>query len=313
MQNLHLGQKFNMINKNLYVIQDVDNENLIKFFLARQDLNADLEVINKYNFIEYKGLVIIDNGIVIPKGTYHKIEFYLVDLKSEFLKDKIKNFIEDTFNEYVNSEDEFINLLKNLINFFSNAKKSEEIKFIENSFSFLIFLNWCLENDLINEDFLINFYNDETEDFEKIFINENYELIIKNSKNLKIMYEDDKNIADYLTISYRKANKEESINLLELLDKLISKGIKYSNKFLTLKEKIESIGEEEIEKIKIDNLNNIELYFYNHNDLPEIQVNNLNKCKSISLGMDYSLCSCLESEKESMKELLKKLFSSNDK
>lgn len=297
-----------MNSQNLYIIQDPNNDNLIKFYLIKKDPTIDLEEINKYNFVIYKDNIEVYNDSILPNGQYHKIEFQLTDLKSDYLKENVKEFIENTFNEHVNNESEFLDLLKTLIEFFSKSKKSSEIKFVENSISFLLFLNWSLENNLIKEDFLEKYYNDLDTDFDKLTINDSQQLVIINKKNLNILYDSSDKIIDYISISYNDSTNENAISIIDLFNKLNNKGIKLSTKFINLKEQILSVEQSVINKIKITNFDDVEFYLYCYDDLPKINVVELNKCKTITFGMQYSLCSAIEKDKEDLIKKLKILF-----
>lgn len=298
-----------MTNQNLYITQDPNNDNLIRFYLIKKDPTIDLEEINKYNFVIYKDNIEVYNDHILPDGKYHKIEFQLSDLKSELLKEKVKEFIESTFSENVNNESEFMDLLKNLIEFFSKAKKTSEIKFMENSVSLLLFLNWCLDNNLIKEDFLEKYYDNYDDDFDKLTISENHQLVVNNKKNLNILYDSKNKTTDYISISYNESTSESAISIIDLFNKLNHNGIRLSTKFIDLKEQILGLEQSIINKIKITNINDTECYFYDHEDLPKIEIIELNKCKKITFGMQYSLYTSIDKDKEEFKEKLKLLFS----
>lgn len=298
-----------MRKQNLYIIQDPNNDNLIKFYLIKKDPTIDLDEINKYNFVIYKDNIEVSGDTLLSDGQYHKIEFQLNELKSEFLKETVKEFIEKTFSENVNNEAEFIDLLKNLIDFFSKAKKSNEIKFVENSVSLLLFINWCLENDLVKEDFLEKYYDDYDDDFDSLTLNKNHKLTINSKKNLKILYDSNDLITDYISISYNETSSDNAISVIDLFNKLNNKGIRQSDKFIDLKEQILGLEQSIINKIKITDCKDIEFYFYNHNDLPEIEIINMNKCKTITFTMQYSLCTSIDKEKKELIQIIKNFFS----
>lgn len=300
-----------MANKNLYVVQKNNNINLIDFFLLKQDSNDDLEEINKkYNFINYEGVVLLIGNNILPDGDYHKISFDLSDLKSNFLKEGIKKFIEETFEDNINNESEFIELIKNLINFFTKSKKSDEEKFIENSSSFLVFLNVYLEEGLINNNFLINHYSNNLIDYDMINISNNHYLKINNRKNLEIIYNKDNNIIDNISINYDSNDEDDTISVKELFNNLQNKGMIFSEKFIKLKKDIEGINEDSLNRIKVSNPNKTKIYFYDHNDCPNIPDGfDMKKCTKITFTMDYSLCSFVNSDKEKLNLIIKNFFS----
>lgn len=298
-----------MEKQNLYIVQDPSNENLIKFYLVKKDPTVDLDEINKYNFVTYKDNIEVYSDPLLPDGQYHKIEFQLTNLRSDFIKGKVKEFIENTFSGYVNNESEFIDLLNNLIDFFSKAKKSSEIKFVENSVSLLLFLNWCIENNLVKDDFLEKYYDDYNDGFDSLTINRDYKFVINSKKNLKILYEPTGKTTDYISITFNDSTNENAISIIDLFNKLNSKGIRQSTKFIDLKEQILGLDQSVIDKIKITNHKDIEFYFYDHDDLPNVDIIKWNKCKAITYGMQFSLCSSIEKENLELKNKIKSLFS----
>lgn len=300
-----------MANRNLYVVQKNNNINLIEFFLLKQNSGVDFDEINKkYNFINYDGVVLVFDNDILPDGNYHKILFDLSELKSNFLKEGIKNFIEEIFDDHIKNEDEFIDLIKNLINFFTKSKKTDEEKFIENSFSFLLFLNMCYQANLINNDFLINHYSNNLDDYNIIDISNNHLLKITSQKNLEIIYSQDNNIIDNISINYDNNVESNGLKIIDLFDKMEKNGMIFSEKFLKLKREVESANEYHIDKLKISDCNDVKFYFYDHNDCPNIPENfDMKKCKKITFTMDYSLCSFVDNEKEKLYLTLKNFFS----
>lgn len=299
-----------MSNRTLYVVQKNNNINLIDFFLLKQNPNADLEEINKkYNFINYEGIVLVTGNNILPDGDYHKISFDLSELKSNFLKEGIKKFIEETFEDNISNEMEFIELIKNLISFFTKHKKSEEEKFVENSFSFLLFLSMCLNENLIDNNFLIDHYSDNFNDYDMIKISDNHYLKINNRKNLEIIYEQGNNIVDYISINYNEDNESNNIKITDLFNELQTKGMLFSEKFIKLKNEIENVDESSLDKIKISDPKEVKFYFYDHQDCPDIpETIDMKKCTKLTFTMDYSLCSFVDSDKEKLNSIIRDFF-----
>ena len=105
----------------------------------------------EYKEITYTEPYLYKESDYMPGGYYHCIEFNLSSIKAETIKNKIKDFIRDIFEETVVDEESFISLLKKLSEFFSKKKDSSEKKFVQNIFCFLLFLNYCLDIFLSEE------------------------------------------------------------------------------------------------------------------------------------------------------------------
>lgn len=296
-----------MNNKNLYILEDKNNKDVINFFLGVCENNIDLEIINKYNFVKY-----IDNGFIegneeIPSGNYHLIKLDLNNIKIESLKNNIKEFIQETFLETVNSENDFIELIENLNNFFSKKKSESSLKFIEDVFSLLLFINYLYENNIINNNFLENYY---VESNQYLIFNIECELniFISNKENLKIKHEENVILTDYIAVSFQLVENKQ-ITVLKMFEILESKGLIFNDKFKMLRNVVQNLEHSLISKKTIVDFDNIEFIYYDHNDIPIIEVIDYKKCKQIIFKMCHSLSSIFEEEELRAKMI--KLFKKN--
>lgn len=293
-----------MCNKNLYILEDENNNDVINFFLTVFDEKINWDVISKYNFVNYIDSGFIEGNEYIPSGNYHRIEFNLSNIKIESLKEKMKNFIETTFEEIVNNENEFIDLILNLKDYFSKNKYSSELKFIEDVFAMLILINYLLDNKLVDNNFLHRYYsiNDK---FLDLNINETLNLSITFKKNLKVKYEEGIHANDFIAVEFMPLENKK-INVLEMFDILKLKGLIFNDKLNELKKIISFFDLNLINKKTLIDLKDIKYYYYNSEDIPIIEVLDFKKCKQIIFKMDYSLSS--EYNEEELKNVLKAYF-----
>lgn len=294
-----------MNDKNLYILEDKNNMDVINFFLSVCDKNINLEIVNKYGFVEY-----VDNGFIegndeIPSGNYHLVRLDLSNIKLESLKEKIKDFIQTTFLETASNENDFIDIIRNLNIFFSKQKSISALKFIENVFSLLIFINYLHENNLINNDFLKNSYAADKQ-YLQLNIDKNLNVAISYRKNLKIKYEENLVATNYVAVSLQLV-ENKPITVLKMFEILESKGLIFNDKFKELRDIISSLDYNLIAKKTLVDFNNIEFLYYDNRDIPEIEVIDYKKCKFIIFNMDHSLSSAFEEEE--LKAKFKELFS----
>lgn len=271
----------------LYILEDIDNPNIIKFFLMESYTNTDFSKIEEYKEITYTEPYLYKETNFMPGGYYHCIDFNLSSIKDEIVKNKIKDFIKDVFKETVEDEESFINLLKKLSEFFSKKKDSSEKKFIQNVFSFLLFLNYCLDEKLISNDFLITRYNNDNK-FNELQLDNVLNLNVKYSKNLSIEYDPNNNLVDCVS-AIVKFEKGQQIDALAMIKILENKGLNTNNDvFISLKEGLISIDPDIIKEVTLKDTNDIVFLYFDNIDRPDIEITNMKKCKQIFYKMNYS-------------------------
>lgn len=293
-----------MNNKNLYILEDENDKDIINFFLYIFNEKVDWDIINKYDFINYVDSGFIEGNDDIPSGNYHCIQFDLSKIQIESLKERLKDFIQRTFKETVNNENEFINLILDLNNYFSKNKFDSKLKFIENVFSMLLFINYLFDNNLINNNFLNEHYI-LNNNFFGLKISDNLNFFISFRKNLKIKYEDNLSIIDHIAVDFKLLENKE-INVLKMFDILKLKGIIFNDKLKELENIIRNLGLDLINRKTLIDLKDIEYYYYNNKDIPLIEVIDLKKCTQIIFKMNHSLSSTFDKEefKITMKNIL---------
>lgn len=287
-------------NKNLFIIQDQNDENIINFYLIAKNLNFDWGFLKVNNFIKYQGTGTINNDIAVPDNNYHCISFDFSNLKYHSLKEKTKEFIEEIFSDDVSDENEYKELIQELIKFFSSAKTSDDVLFINNTFSYLLFIYKCCELNVIEA--LL-----KTPDFDQSFFTKQITLTdksllkIAHAQKFQIPY--NKEPIDYIAVKF-KAQFNKTFNVLTLIDTLTS-WIDASY-FDEIKRHLNDLNPELIKKVSVEHLENIDLLYYDSNDGPEIQIINMNNCNEIFYKQSYTKSS-LDDESE-FKKLLVKIF-----
>lgn len=287
-------------NKNLFIIQDQNDENIINFYLIAKNLNFDWSFLKVNNFIKYQGTGTINNDIAVPDNNYHCISFDFSNLKYHSLKEKTKEFIEEIFSEDVNDENEYKELIQELIGFFSSTQKSDIELFINNTFSYLLFIYKCCELNLIEA--LLKIPNFDQSFFTKQMVLKDRPLLkIAHGQKFQIPYSQEP--IDYIAVKF-KAQFNKTFNVLTLIDTLTS-WIDPSY-FDEIKKNLNGLNPELIKKVSVEHLENIDLLYYDSNDGPEIQIINMNNCSEIFYKQSYTKSS-LDDESE-FKKLLVKIF-----
>ena len=287
-------------NKNLFIIQDQNDENIINFYLITKNINFDWDFLKANNFIKYQGTGTINDDLVVPDNNYHCISFDFSNLRYHSLKEKTKEFIEEIFSEDVSDENEYKELIQELIGFFSNTQSSDVELFINNTFSYLLFIYKCCKLNLIEA--LLKTPNFEHSFFTKEIILKDKSLLkISHAKKFQIPYNEEP--IDYIAVKF-KAQFNKTFNVLTLIDTLT-----YwidSSYFDEIKKNLNELNPELIKKVSIEFLENIDLFYYDSKDGPEIQIINMNNCSEIIYKQSYTK-SYLDDENE-FKKLLSKIF-----
>lgn len=287
-------------NKNLFIIQDQDDENIINFYLVAKNLNFDWDFLKANNFIKYQGTGTINGDLVVPDNNYHCISFDFSNLRYHSLKEKTKEFIEEIFSEDVSDENEYKELIQELIGFFSNTQSSDVELFINNTFSYLLFIYKCCKLNLIEA--LLKIPNFEHSFFTKEIILKDKSLLkISHAKKFQIPYSEES--IDYIAVKF-KAQFNKTFNVLTLIDTLTS--WIDSSYFDEIKKNLNELNPELIKKVSVEFLENIDLFYYDNKDGPEIQIINMNNCSEIIYKQSYTK-SYLDDENE-FKKLLSKIF-----
>lgn len=291
-------------SKSLVIIQDDNDENIIHFYLLVKNEKFNWNAIKKIDFIKYDGWGIIENNASFEKENYHHLIFKFNNIKYDFLKQNIKNFIEEMFSTNVDDEKEFVELINELINFFNNTKQRNIEVIVKNYFCYLIFLYQCWKFNIIDSVL-------RNPDFEQaltcngeLSLKDNVILSVQDYNSLNFSYSDNNNLKrDYIAVKFsRGLNKGVNIfELIQILEENTS-----PTYFENIKSELESFDQEKIKKITISSLEDFDLYYYNHKDGPELEIINLNKCYEITYKQEESLV--LKNDYEKFEKLLKNLF-----